>query len=192
MVTPRRQAPRASDGSAPQPAPAPLRGPPGPKGDPGPLGPSVFREISESGSTELYGAHPQGFACRAHGEAPIQCAFHGWDEGDILQIEFWCQALSTQRKGSILIEAQVTLDGGASFHGVSGARLQLAPGIFSASASSSIALPTEPQVRLFAAQYDSQAIDYGDGPEGSTLVLRCTRWTAGTYQPTAELRPPRH
>lgn len=179
-------------------APAPPRGPKGDKGEAGPLGPkgesgdSIFLGVLESSSSELYGAHPQGFA-RVHTEGDlIECSFFGWREDDILTIECWCQALSQTRTelGSILVQAQVSTDRGASWHGVSGARLHIPASARSGACSASIALSSEPIVRLYVTQYDAAGPDYGSGPEGSTLVLRCTHYRAGSFAPRARLLPP--
>ncbi len=171
----------------------------GDKGDPGatgPRGPSAFLEISESGSTELYGHHPPGFACVASGGAPIQCSFADWKPGDILQIEFWVQlAMIDSYPGTLIVQTQISTNGGSEWHGVSGARAALG-GALSASASSSILVPTPegsapPLVRLHVSHSVQNGADYGPGPEGATLLLRCIRWASGTYAPRGSLTPPR-
>lgn len=203
MVTPRRR------GQPPAPPPPSL--PPGPpltaperqmikgdKGDPGeigPRGPSVFLGASESGSAELYGFHPQGFALIASGGAPIQSSFPDWLPGDVLEVGFWVQ-MSASPPRPLILQAQLSTNGGSEWHAISGARLMLAPGSLSASASSSVALTlaagaAPPLVRLHVTQLDANGPDYGPGPEGSTLLLRSTRWAAGTYSATGKLTPPR-
>ena len=171
----------------------------GDKGDPGatgPRGPSAFLGISESASTELYGAHPSGFACVASGGAPIQCSFSDWRPGDLLQIDFWVQlAAPDSNSGALIVQAQISTNGGSEWHAVSGARLALA-GALSASASSSVeVLASEgsapPLVRLHVSHTRHHSADYGPGPEGATLLLRCIRWAQGTYSARGSLTPPR-
>lgn len=172
----------------------------GDKGDPGetgPRGPSVFLEISESGSTELYGTHPHGFACVASGGAPIQCSFKDWQPGDVLQIDFWVQLAFVERvyPGRLFVQAQLSTNGGSEWHAVTGARAQLGTEL-SASASCSVELPapegsSPPLVRLNVSHSYQGTLDYGPGPEGTTLLLRCTRWAAQTYRATGRLTPPR-
>lgn len=203
MVTPRRRGPPAAPPpSLPPAAPAltpperqMIKGDKGDPGSPGPRGPSALHEISESGSTELYGSHPSGFACLAHGAPPIQCSFKDWQPGDILEIEFWVQLALSDPSGSLIVQAQLSTNGGSEWHAISGARAAVAVAM-SASASSSVALPAlegsaPPLVRLHAAHSWKGFPDYGPGPEGATLLLRCTRWAAGTYEPTGKLTPPR-
>lgn len=203
MVTPRRRGgpPPPMLSELPQ---APVLTPPerqmikGDKGDPGspgPRGPSVFLGVSESGSTELYGFHPQGFALIASEGAPIQGSFSDWQPGDVLEVSFWVQ-LSVAPPRPIIIQAQLSTNGGSVWHAVSGARLALSPGSLSASASSSVEVTLSdgaapPLVRLHVTQLDANGPDYGPGPEGSTLLLRSTRWAAGTYSATGKLTPPR-
>jgi hypothetical protein len=203
MTTPRRHA------IAP-PAPTPVDVPPltppervllkGDKGDPGspgPSGPSVFLEISESGSTELYGTHPHGFAAITSGGVPIQCWFQDWQPGDILQIDFWVQLAPLEdRPGRLIVQAQISTNGGSEWHAVSGARTQLGQGALGASASCSVELPapegsSPPLVRLHVSHSWQGMLDYGPGPDGATLLLRCTRWARKTYSATGRLTPPR-
>jgi hypothetical protein len=206
MTTPRRH---AAPPSAPTPSPAVAASaqltPPervlvkGDKGDPGamgPSGPSVFLEISESGSTELYGTHPHGFAAITSGGAPIQCWFRDWQPGDILQVDFWVQlAFVEGTTGRLIVQAQISTNGGSEWHGLSGARAQLGTEL-GASASSSVELAapegsSPPLVRLHVSHSYQGTLDYGPGPEGATLLLRCTRWAAKTYSATGRLTPPR-
>lgn len=203
MTTPRRYAPTAPASfaaAAPPPLTAPervlLKGDKGDPGVPGPHGPSVFLEISESGSTELYGKHTHGFACLSSGGAPIQCWFQDWKPGDILQIDFWVQLAYVEGAvGRIIVQAQISTNGGSEWHAVSGARVQLGTEL-GASASSSIELPapegsSPPLVRLHVSHSWQSEPDYGPGPDGATLVLRCTRWAKGTYSVAGRLIPPR-
>lgn len=162
----------------------------GPPGEPGPPGPSFFLAVRESGSTELFGVQPDGFACDPATQFPIQCAFDGWDPGDILAIEFYGQIVSRALPCSFLLQAQVSLDGAATWHGVRGARAHLSEQSFSVSAASSVALDSEPLVRLLVTAYCGTGPDYGPGPEGSSLVLRCVRYRAGTYNALGQLTPP--
>lgn len=171
------------------------KGDPGAPGPPGPRGPSVLLEISESSSSELYGKHSPGFALVASGAEPIQCSFSGWDDLDILQLDFWCQlAVLDAYSGRHVIQAQLSTNGGSEWHGISGARV-VCDG-HSTSASSSIALPMPegafaPLVRLYVAHLASNEVDYGPGPEGATLLLRCVRWQRGTFGARGRLVPPR-
>jgi hypothetical protein len=173
-----------------------VKGDKGDPGAPGPRGPSAFLEISESGSTELYGAHPHGFACVATGGAPIQCSFSDWQPGDILQIDFWVQlAMNDPSPGTLIVQAQISTNGGSEWHAVSGARAALGEAM-SASASSSIELPAPegsapPLVRLHVSHSYKNGPDYGPGPEGATLLLRSVRWAPGTYYARGRLTPPR-
>jgi hypothetical protein len=202
MTTPRRHAPTAPASfaaEAPPPLTAPervlLKGDKGDPGSPGPSGPSVFLEISESGSTELYGTHPHGFAAITSGGAPIQCWFRDWQPGDVLQVDFWVQLACEGGPGRLIVQAQISTNGGSEWHAVSGARAQLGSEL-GASASSSIELPapegsSPPLVRLHVSHSYQGTLDYGPGPEGATLLLRCTRWAAKTYSATGRLTPPR-
>jgi hypothetical protein len=167
----------------------------GDKGDPGetgPRGPSALLEISEAFSGELYGSHPHGFAQVPAQGAPLQCVFTSWDPGDILQVQFFCQRVGMTSR--LIVQAQLSTNGGSEWHAVSGARAE--SGTQSASALASVALPRPPDdapvlVRLHVTQLDANGPDYGPGPEGATLLLHCTRWRAGTYVATSRLTPPR-
>lgn len=167
----------------------------GDKGDPGetgPRGPSALLEISEAFSGELYGQHPHGFALLSTGPTPLQCVFSSWDPGDILQVVFFCQRAGMTTR--LIVQAQLSTNGGSEWHAVSGARAESSAE--SASAMASVALPQPPEgapvlVRLHVTQRDANGPDYGPGPEGATLLLHCTRWRAGTYAASSRLSPPR-
>lgn len=169
-----------------------IKGDKGDKGDPGAIGPSFLLGISECASGELYGQQLHGFACVTTGGAPLQCSFGDWDDGDILEIAFDVQRCGMTAR--VVAQAQLSTNGGSEWHGVSGARIE--SGAQSASGHASIALPRPPDsapvlVRLHVTQLDANGPDYGPGPEGATLLLRCTRWAAGTYSAAGRLTPPR-
>lgn len=147
-------------------------------------GPSIFREISEAGSSELYGLY-RGFLVPETHAPPLECGFDNWDAGDVLQIEYWVQLPLTSEASGSLFQAQISLDGGDTWQAVSGSRLQITATTTSVSASISIELPSRPIVRLY-----TPGIDCGSGPEGATVVLRTIRWAAGTYRAPGRLIPP--
>lgn len=185
-MTPRRRSSvvaRASDPLASSGGPQGVQGKAGKPGDRGLAGPSVFREISESSSTELYGRY-SGFLVPASLALPLECGFDNWDAGDVLQIEYWVQ-LPDNARPTALFQVQISLDGGDTWQAVTGSRSSLTSMMTAVGASISIALPTRPLVRLY-----TPGVDCGPGPEGATVVLRTVRWAQGTYQARGRLVPP--
>lgn len=182
-MTPRRRSTvrTPADPGAPK-GPQGAQGKMGAPGERGFPGPSVFREISEASSTELYGTHA-GFLVPAVGQPPLECSFLEWEDGDVLQLDYWLQ-IPLRERGAFF-QAQVSLDAGQTWQGVSGARVFLLTSVTSVSASISVPLPNRPLVRLY-----TSGVDCGPGPEGGTVVLRCTRWTAGTFRAGGRLIPP--
>lgn len=172
-----RQPGDVQDGATPAAAPSCAR--------PTPARSAEVLEISEAGATDLFGVQPAGFALGSG--RPIECVFQDWDPGDILSVEFFAQVVSRHRAGDTLVQAQLSVDGGANWLGVSGARAHLADESFSVSAASSVTVYLPPRVRLHVTAYSGP--DYGPGPEGSSLLLRCRRYRAGTYQPIGQVLP---
>lgn len=185
-MTPRRRSTvrTASDPLAQPQGAQGFQGKAGSPGSPGLAGPSVFREISEASSSELYGEH-RGFVVPATNEPPLECGFEDWEAGDALQLDYWVQIPESGRTSPITLQAQISLDAGLTWQAVSGLRTVVTCMMTSVGASISIELPSRPIVRIY-----TPGMDCGPGPEGATVVLRAVRWAAGTFRPRARLVPP--
>ena len=138
------------------------------------------------------GVQPHGFVRGP--EAPLQCGFEGWDLGDILVADYFIALEHGHPYAGICkYQVQVSFDSGSTWYAVRGSNASIGFGGFGASASASVALELRPLVRLHAAPYgsDENRLDYGSGPDGSSVTLRCYRTRAGTYEPAGALVPPR-
>jgi len=149
-----------------------------------------FLEIYESGSIDLFGVHDPGFARKQADGDFLECRFADWHARDILRVDIVVSLAPSALKieGVLVFEPQVLLAEGDPWSAIRGVRAAIGSYGLSAISTGSVELASAPIVRLHAQAFN-RALDYGRGPEPSSLVLRCCRVRQGTYAPSSSLIP---